>query len=188
MQRLASFTIFFTLASAGFADTITLNPAATTVYVGNTITLAVTVHSATDLYAYQFDLGFDPTVLQAVSVSEGPFLTTQGSTVFFEGLIDNPGGLVSFISDSLVGPIPGVNGDGVLALVRFEAAGTGSSAIQILGPVFVNSSLATTTPNVVSASVQSNAVPEPNSVALLLAGSACLAVLSSVVRRKRPVL
>ncbi len=68
-----------------------------------------------DLYAFQFDLAFDPTILELQSISEGTFLPGAGSTNFFPGTIDNTGGTATATADSLVGAIPGASGSGTLA-------------------------------------------------------------------------
>ncbi len=42
--------------------------------VGSSLGLDVMLTGITDLYGYQFSLPFDPTLLQAIAVTEGPFL------------------------------------------------------------------------------------------------------------------
>ena len=37
-----------------------------------------------DLAGWQFDIAFDPTVLEAINVSEGDFLKTDGGSTFFQ--------------------------------------------------------------------------------------------------------
>jgi hypothetical protein len=64
-----------------------------TVGVGNTFTIPIRITGATDLSSWQFDLAFDPTLVRANSVTEGPFLSSSGtqSTLFVPGFIDNGG-------------------------------------------------------------------------------------------------
>jgi general secretion pathway protein D len=101
----------------------------------------VDIANVTDLYAYQFDLTFNPSVLSAVSSSEGPFLATGGSTFFIQGTNDNVGGTVSATADSLLTAINGVNGSGELAVFTFDAIGAGTSAIGIQNETLVDSNL-----------------------------------------------
>src|SRR5450759_3495632 len=93
------------------AGTISLQPSATTLTLGSPLTVDVNVSGLTDLYAWQFDIGFNPAVLSATSVIEGPLFSSIG--VFFSpGFIDNTGGTITFIGDSVSGPGPGVSTDG----------------------------------------------------------------------------
>jgi hypothetical protein len=43
----------------------------------------VNISGVTDLYDFQFDLSFNPAVIQATSVLEGKFLLSGGGTTFF---------------------------------------------------------------------------------------------------------
>ena len=72
--------ILFLLASTLSAATITVEPATATVSVGNTVTLGINVSGISDLYAWQFDIGFAPGVLSASSIQEGSFLSGGGTT------------------------------------------------------------------------------------------------------------
>ena len=68
------------------------DPAA--VQVGETFTLDVLVAESTDLYAFQFDIAFDPAIIQADAVLEGGFLSAGGQATFFmPGSIDNIAGM-----------------------------------------------------------------------------------------------
>ncbi len=69
-----------------------VQPLSAPVLQGASFYLDVNVADVTDLYAFQFDLGFDPTILSAVAVAEGPFLSSGGSTFFLPGIIDNAAG------------------------------------------------------------------------------------------------
>jgi hypothetical protein len=52
-----------------------------------------------------------PGILSATAVTDGAFLATG----FFPGFIENTAGTISFIADSLAGPVPGLSGSGTLA-------------------------------------------------------------------------
>jgi hypothetical protein len=116
-------------AMPALAATIAIQPGLTIAGVGETLNFEISIIGAPDLYAYQFDLGFDSSVLSATSVSEGSFLSAKGGTFFFPGLIDNAGGTVSFIAGSLTGPGSGAYGDGLLATLSFTAIGAGASTL-----------------------------------------------------------
>jgi Cohesin domain len=108
---------------------------------GGTFSIDVNVAGVSDLYGYQFDILFDPNVIEALSSMEGTFLAKGGSTFFIPGTNDNVGGTVAATANTLVSSVPGVSGSGNLAILTFEALKTGVSAIAISGVEFTDSSL-----------------------------------------------
>jgi hypothetical protein len=118
----------------GQALTVTVGSAA--VSVGDTVSLDVTVAEAVDLTAWQFDLRYAPTILRADLVTEGPFLSSAGTTLFSPGIIDNTTGLISLVSDSFVDLSP-PSGSGVLASIQFTALSLGLSPVT-MSNVFLN--------------------------------------------------
>ena len=93
----------------------------TPIHLGDAFTFDVRAESISDLAGWQFDIAFDPTVLEAVDVSEGDFLKTDGGTTFFQsGRIDNAAGKITGL---IAGRISegGVSGNGSLLQVRFKA-------------------------------------------------------------------
>jgi hypothetical protein len=120
---------------------ISIDPTTQTTSTGNVVTVDVAISNVSDLYGYQFDLGFNPSVLQAVSSAEGPFLATGGSTFFIPGTNDNLGGTVLATADTLLTAINGVNGSGELAVFTFDAIGTGTSTFAIQNETLLNSGL-----------------------------------------------
>lgn len=171
-RQVTSVFWLFAASTSLLAGTIAVQPSAPTVTVGQTFTLSVDISGAADLYAYQFDLGFDPTVLQAISVTEGAFLGTGGPTIFLPGTIDNVGGSITFNADILNGAVSGVNGSGDLLDVTFQALAVGSSGVQIFNLIALDSfglgQDETTAGSTVTVSASS--VPEPETGLLLAAG------------------
>jgi general secretion pathway protein D len=129
------FSGFFLAAlfpAAAFADAVlTVAPSAGTVANGSSFTADVNISNVADLYDYQFDLNFNPAVLQATAVLEGSFLTSGGATFFLPGTIDDSAGTIDFNADSLLTAISGVSGSGMLLEIEFSAIAPGSSAISI---------------------------------------------------------
>lgn len=158
--------------------------APSSVAVGDTFTVNVNIASITDLYGFQFDLSFDPTILAADSSIEGPFLPSGGATFFIPGAIDNIGGAVAFTADTLLTAISGVTGDGNLASFSFDAIGTGTSALTLANVFLVDSSNNPIDVDLNSGSVTVagvSTVPEPSS-ALLLA-----LVVAIALGKRRPI-
>lgn len=156
----------------------------TGVTVGNTVSLDIVVSNAVDLYAYEFDLGFNPSVLAANTITEGSFLAPGGATFFVPGTISNGAGTISFTGNSLLTAINGVNGGGTLATVNFTATGSGSSPINLFNVTLLDSSLSGIDTTLQGGSVRvaggTTAVPEP--ATLLLIGTG---LTVARVRRRR---
>jgi hypothetical protein len=98
-----------------------------TVNVGTTFVIPVELANVSDLYAYQFDLTYHGGIIELLSVAEGPFLATAGSTFFIPGVIDNPAGRLFSSANTLLGGIPGASGSGEIALLTFRALAQGRS-------------------------------------------------------------
>lgn len=150
-------TSFVLVALPALAD-IFVQPPSTTVSLGSPLVLDINVSGITDLYAFQFDIGFNPAMLAAVSVTEGSLFSSVG--VFFSpGVIDNVGGSIVFIADSLSGPGPGISTDGTLAQIQFSSLSLGSSSVDLSNVLLLDSNLAGVSATVSGATA--NVVPEP---------------------------
>ena len=169
MKRMFWAVLLVVFCDAASAATILIDPASSTTAVGAAVNIAVRVTDVTDLYAYQFDLSFNPTVLSTTSVTEGGFLPSGGSTFFLPGTIDNVSGTLTLTAGSLQGPVPGGSGSGALATVQFVGVGLGASSVTVSNVVLLDSlggDITTTTVQNGSVTV----VPEPKSVMLLGCG------------------
>ena len=83
------------------------------------------------LAGWQFDIVFDSAVLEAIEVSEGEFLKTDGGTTFFQsGHIDNAAGKITGL---IAGRISegGVSGSGSVLQVRFKAKSEGETKLAL---------------------------------------------------------
>jgi hypothetical protein len=155
----------------------------TTVGVGDTFTIPVSITDAVDLTSFQFDLPFGASILQvtATGVTENAFFTQGDITVFIPGFVDNTTGQILGVFDALIFQSP-VNGSGVLANIEFEAVNGGISPL-ILSNVFLNfddSGFLVTNGQVCvnppggTTCPPPGQVPEPGTLALLAAGLAVL--------------
>ena len=80
---LVSCAILSLSAAYGVATPIvSIQPATQTAEPGQSLSVDVLISDVTDLYAFELDLAFDPTILATIGVTEGPFLPSGGSTVF----------------------------------------------------------------------------------------------------------
>lgn len=153
------------LPQQGQAVSFTVDSA--TVNVGDTFSINFNVVDAIDLTSWQFDLAYNPTILQANLVTEGPFLSSAGTTFFTPGVIDNTTGLISLVSASFVDLTP-PSGSGVLAHIDFTALSGGFSPLTASN-VFLNSADSGFT--VTNGSGGSTSVPEPSSLVLVVLGA-----------------
>ena len=103
----------------------------TVIHVGDTFTLDISAEDVYDLAGWQFDIVFDPTMLEAVEVNESDFLKRGGGTTFFQkGTVDNAAGKIESISAALISK-GGVTGTGVLLSVTFSAKVDGNSELGL---------------------------------------------------------
>lgn len=174
------------LGSAASATTVSLSAGPAAVHVGDSFALDVLVSDVTDLYGFQFDLGFDPTIVRVVEVGEGNFLASGGGTTsFVPGDIDNTLGLVLFAGNTLLGPASGASGDGVLAHLKFQALAEGHSPLVFGNVVLIDAALADIDTTPIGRTIDvAAAVPEPESALLAGIGLAALAAMRQGRRRR----
>ena len=101
------------------------------IHLGDTFTLDIRAENVFDLAGWQFDIAFDPVVLEAINVSEGDFLKTDGGSTFFQsGRIDNTAGKITGL---IAGRIAdgGVSGSGSVLQVRFKAKAEGETGLTL---------------------------------------------------------
>ena len=151
--------------------------------VDQIFTLPVSIADASDVYAFQFDLAFDPSILQLLSISEESFLPSAGSTFFIPGDIDNIGGNAISNADTLVGDIPGASGDGDLVDFTFQAIDTGTSSLALSNGLLFDSNFNDIPFTTVDGSVTVTASPTPEPAGLSWIG--CLAVTGMLLAKSR---
>ena len=102
----------------------------TSIHLGDTFTLDIRAETVFDMAGWQFDIAFDPDILEAISVSEGNFLKTGGTTFFQSGSIDNENGKITGLSAARLGA-QGVSGTGTLLQVTFKAKSAGEAELVL---------------------------------------------------------
>ncbi len=170
---------------------------------GDQIIVDIVATDFTDLFAYNLDIGFDSSILAVNTVDPGSFLGTGGLTLGALGLfgfdISIPGQIQN-ISDSLLGPVPGVTGTGTLAHIKFDTLSVGNSSLEFLnisigaGTEMIDSSgilITISSAPTANINVQSSGgepIPEPSTVVLLGIGFLLLALTGFHRWRKQQVI
>ncbi len=101
------------------------------VLIGGPFTVTTVISDATDLGGFEFNLGYDPTVVRVDDVALLPFLGSSGRAVYPIGpVIDNGTGAVSFGAFS-AGESPGPSGTEAVALITLVPQAIGASALDV---------------------------------------------------------
>ena len=138
--------LFLAMTIYGAAVEVALGFSATTVFVdpptsmvagGQTFFIDIKISDVSDLYGWEFKLGWNPDLLDVVSVTQGNFLK-QGGLTFFWPVMNNTEGYI-LVDCTLLGNVPGVSGSGTLATVKFYAENQGESILDLYNTTLINS-------------------------------------------------
>lgn len=109
-----------------------VDPASTTVAVGQNFTVNLVVDNAINLAGFQAKVSFNPNTLSFVSATLGSFLSTTGRSVSPLGpMINNTTGTVTYGSYSFGLDPLGPNGNGTVAIFTFRAKAVGQSNLDL---------------------------------------------------------
>ncbi len=139
-----------------------VNPATSTLEIGDTLVVAVTSQDFTDVIAFTYSMNWDPNVLEFVAGDDQIVPVNIPPALFSGTNMANIGNLTFGWNDPFLAP-KSVDDDLVLfEIVRFTAIGAGTSAINLSGmpaaanivtttsdetPLFTNASVTVTDPN-----------------------------------------
>jgi hypothetical protein len=98
----------------------------------DSLAIKINISDVTMLYTWQFNLTFNPAVLQVAAITEGPFLKqlTPPGTSFLTPIIDNTAGWIQAGAALKNFNSGGVNGSGELATISFQAVAEGNSVFD----------------------------------------------------------
>lgn len=117
---------------------ISVSPSTVTVNAGKNFSINVTISNVSDLYAWQFALSWNTSLLNLVNATEGPFLKSGGSNTYFNYNLNATAG--NLIADcTLLGNVPGVSGSGVLATTTFYVKNGGQCPLNLFDVELYNS-------------------------------------------------
>jgi hypothetical protein len=117
---------------------LSVYPASITAGLGQDFTVNVTISNVQDLYGWEFRLNWTTTLMDAVNVTEGPFLKSGGSTFFTVNMNATAGSMI--VDCTLLGSVNGTKGSGTLATITFYAKNVGQSPLNLYDVILANSS------------------------------------------------
>ena len=110
-------------------------PATSTIQVGETVVVSVTVENVSNLFGAEFHLSFDASILEVVDadsgtggvqISMGDFLAPD---FVAQNLADNATGTIDF-AISQMAPHAAVSGSGTLATITFKGKAAGTASVS----------------------------------------------------------
>jgi len=140
MKHSLSLSLLLVGATCAFGDTLYVSPASLNGTVGHTFSVDIYVDDIPHLYAYQFALSFNPTVLAADSITEGALFANTNNSFFLPGIVNNTAGTIGVTADTLLSG-SGVNGPGIVAIANFTALRGGTSPLTLSNAMLLNPSL-----------------------------------------------
>jgi hypothetical protein len=117
--------------------TLFVDPASNVESVGQDFVVKVNVSNVFDLYGWEIKFRWNVTVLGVVNVTEGAFLKSSGNTFFTYG-INNTEGVV-IVDCTLIGDLPGTDGNGTLMIVQFHVKEVGSCYLSPYDTILLSS-------------------------------------------------
>jgi general secretion pathway protein D len=108
--------------------TAAFTPAQAQLAVGGTISINFVVSSANDLFSSPVNFTFDPKVVRLADVARGPVMASDGVVPAFSKNIQNDSGTAAIGLTRMFGK-PGVNGNGTLVTLVFQAVAPGTTTV-----------------------------------------------------------
>jgi hypothetical protein len=129
--------------------------------VGDTFQIVVNVTHVTDLYAWQINMSWNPSILNLNNIIAGEFLNRSGPTAnttsyelgFVINVTDNGAGYTA-MGESILGGVPGQNDNGTLVTIELLIVGYGDTNLTIvdvggtLPTTLLNSTLSSIVPTI----------------------------------------
>ncbi len=115
--------------------TVHLDPLSLEIGTGNTGTVDILVQDVADLYGFEFEITFDPAILEVVDADPGKEGVQIGAGDFLspdwtlDNTVDNDNGTIAYAL-SQMNPSPPKNGEGILATITWRDKTVGTSPIH----------------------------------------------------------
>jgi hypothetical protein len=123
---------------------ISVTPKTSTISRGGNVDIGIQISSASNLYGFQFDIKYNPAILNYSRMAEGIFLNKNKADGTFCVPIQpksSAGKSYVTVACTRLGPVGGVSGDGLLESVTFTSIGSGTSELAISNLKFVDTNV-----------------------------------------------
>jgi hypothetical protein len=145
------------------------------VSVGEVFTIPISIADVAGLTSFQFDLAFDPAIIEVLSFTDigtdfaAAATAGGGSLTGITGFIDNSTGLLSGVADSISGLVTGtgLTPGGTLVDIDFRALSNGASPLTLGNAFLTDNGVPLSSANGDFA-LQNGLVPVPEPGSLLL--------------------
>jgi len=117
---------------------VDVSPSRSSQQPAESFSINITVSRMPDLYSWEFTLMWNATLLNATSVTEGPFLKSGGGSTNPYNETDNDVGRI-YANNTLLGIVPGVSGAGTLVTITFLVKTTGGTTLDLQNTKLLNS-------------------------------------------------
>ncbi len=129
---------FYIVPTQAAIPGVSVVPSSLTTGVGQNFNVNIAISNVLDLYAWEFELSWNMSLLDAVNVVEGPFLKGGSGPTFFTYNISSIDGRM-VVDCTLLGMIPGVSGNGILSTVTFYPKNAGESPLGLYNVSLIDS-------------------------------------------------
>jgi len=151
-------------------DPVFISPESKNAVVLSEFSINVSISTPANVYALDFELSFDPSLVQVLNIKEGNFLKKDGKTTSmslcelgalpeFCPVINNTSGRIEF-ANSRLGTETTVTGDGTLAVINFKAFNLGTSPLNFISFSAVDNNLNEIIISTINGTI--NVINEPN--------------------------
>jgi hypothetical protein len=112
---------------------VEVDPANSTAYLNETLNINQTVRDVTNLFGWQFKLYFLNSILRCTSITDGPFLSSLGSTFNIFDIVNDFNSTHGRVlaASTLMGSGNCANGTGTIAILQFNATALGLTSITL---------------------------------------------------------
>ncbi len=116
----------YTVANPGIRYRLSTTP----IFVGDTFTINIDAQNMFDLAGWQFDINFDPTALQIITINEGNLLKQNATTMFLSGSTNNTAGKITGLRSVRLSP-QGTTGTGTMLQIECKAKSAGETELTL---------------------------------------------------------
>ena len=139
--------------------TVKISPTTQDVSTGQSFIINVVIDPHTAIAGAQFNLQFDPSLIQVNSVTEGNIFKQNGAnTIFSPGTIDNDIGVVKHVYGNTLGAGETVSLVGTFAVIRATSKNVGVSQIDLVTIGAISVKVSDSSGNVVPVNIENGSV------------------------------